>query len=143
MFEPVDIISPATHTTDQSQMQTSLQTVGIQDTSTRQPWLSCEPCRKRKVKCDKGDPCSVCVRLGTKCITDPRARLSRGRQGGRPKRYANLLDRIQDLEDLIRNTIKPEASVTTTAACSNNISSKVIQEVLLFERRRVTVLCSQ
>lgn len=33
----------------------------------RRPALSCLECRRRKVKCDRGDPCGQCVSIQTKC----------------------------------------------------------------------------
>ncbi|KAF4200324.1 hypothetical protein CNMCM8927_003502 [Aspergillus lentulus] len=42
------------------------------------PHLSCELCRKRKVKCDKLDPCTNCVSSGVVCAPVHRPRLPRG-----------------------------------------------------------------
>jgi hypothetical protein len=43
------------------------------------PQLSCQLCRERKVKCDKGNPCLSCVSSSATCIPTHRARLPRGR----------------------------------------------------------------
>lgn len=32
----------------------------------RRPALSCEQCRRRKVRCDRGSPCATCVQTGNK-----------------------------------------------------------------------------
>ncbi|KAJ6157960.1 hypothetical protein N7470_005552 [Penicillium chermesinum] len=42
------------------------------------PQLSCELCRKRKVKCDKLNPCTNCTTMGTACIPIYRTRLPPG-----------------------------------------------------------------
>ncbi len=43
--------------------------------------ISCELCQRRKVRCDKGNPCSTCQRVGVKCEVSSRQRLPRGRNG--------------------------------------------------------------
>lgn len=69
--------------------------------------LSCEMCRRRKIKCDKLDPCSNCQRMCITCVPVERARFPRGRSGrsAAEKRFhqdTHLKDRISRLEDLIR-----------------------------------------
>lgn len=34
----------------------------------RRPALSCWECRRRKIKCDRNDPCAHCIRQNTECI---------------------------------------------------------------------------
>jgi hypothetical protein len=34
----------------------------------RRPALSCIECRRRKIKCDRNDPCAHCVSLKTRCV---------------------------------------------------------------------------
>ncbi|KAJ9285618.1 transcriptional regulator family: Fungal Specific TF [Paecilomyces variotii] len=48
------------------------------------PQLSCELCRKRKVKCDKLNPCTSCASSGTACVPIYRTRLPRGRHVNNP-----------------------------------------------------------
>lgn len=64
---------------------------------------SCNLCRKRKVKCDRVDPCAHCQRSGIKCVFSAPSRLPRGRQGGRRKADTELLSRIAKLENLVKN----------------------------------------
>ena len=72
------------------------------DTSSKsQP--SCELCQRRKVRCDKGNPCSTCRRAGVKCEVSTRQRLPRGRNGGRRKGDTDLKARIAKLENLVSN----------------------------------------
>jgi hypothetical protein len=63
--------------------------------------LSCINCRQKKVKCDRADPCSRCVRLGVICVSSPPSGSPRGRNGGRRKVNHELLDRIAKLENLV------------------------------------------
>lgn len=51
--------------------------------------LTCEICKRRKIKCDKLRPCTACRNVGTVCVPVERARLPRGRSGGRRKKSAN------------------------------------------------------
>lgn len=48
------------------------------------PQLSCALCRKRKLKCDKLDPCTNCTMSGNVCASVYRPRLPRGRHVRRP-----------------------------------------------------------
>ena len=82
---------------------------------------SCNLCRRRKIRCDRADPCSHCVRNGAVCVSSPLPGAPRGRQGGRRKLYSDckpldtrrrqgsrrelendLLDRIARLENLVK-----------------------------------------
>lgn len=62
---------------------------------------SCNLCRQRKVKCDRTDPCSNCVRVGEVCVSSAPLGAPRGRQGGRRKHERKLLDRVAKLESLV------------------------------------------
>ncbi|GAM35584.1 histone deacetylase [Talaromyces pinophilus] len=63
--------------------------------------LSCDECRQRKTKCDKGSPCSACKHAGTNCTTVQRARHPRGRSGNTKKKTV-LESRVAQLEDLVK-----------------------------------------
>ncbi|EEA25930.1 conserved hypothetical protein [Talaromyces marneffei ATCC 18224] len=63
--------------------------------------LSCDECRLRKTKCDKGSPCSACKHAGTNCTTVQRARHPRGRSGNTKKKTV-LESRVAQLEDLVK-----------------------------------------
>lgn len=64
---------------------------------------SCHLCRKRKIKCDRADPCSNCTRAGATCVSAAPSRAPRGRQGGRRKVDSELLQRIAKLEGLVKD----------------------------------------
>lgn len=77
--------------------------------------LSCEQCRRRKTKCDKGAPCSACKNAQLSCTAVQRARLPRGRTG-RPQNKSTILQsRLSRLEDLVKQlevTIPRQSRVT-------------------------------
>ena len=65
------------------------------------PKLTCERCKRRKIRCDKGNPCSSCKDSNTTCHFVQRARLPRGRTA-KPKK--NILEeRISRLESLLNH----------------------------------------
>ena len=59
---------------------------------------ACALCARRKVKCDKGDPCSNCLKARTQCVYEPPP-------PPRPRKRAadeDLLVRLARYEDLMR-----------------------------------------
>jgi len=58
--------------------------------------LSCGPCYKRKVKCDRALPCSYCCERGIECVPSPIATTNRPRKRRFPE--AELLARIRKYE---------------------------------------------
>jgi hypothetical protein len=64
--------------------------------------LSCERCRRRKTKCDKGSPCSNCKDAEISCTGIERARLPRGPSGKVKNRNAVLATRVARLEGILR-----------------------------------------
>ena len=85
------------------------------DSSRRQLTIpSCHLCRKRKVKCDRGNPCSPCQRAGAECVYSAPSRLPRGRQGGRRKKDSELLQRIAKLENLVKDLESEDVSKATS-----------------------------
>lgn len=63
------------------------------------PRLSCERCKKRKIRCDKRNPCSACKNSNTTCDFVERARLPRGRSANTKK--SMLEERVARLESLL------------------------------------------
>src|SRR5438046_1752551 len=81
---------------------------------------SCTLCRRRKIKCDRSDPCAPCVRAGAVCITPAPSRAPRGRKGGRRKYDGELLDRIAKLESLVERFERgPAASTSAVPAAAD------------------------
>ncbi|KAI1264232.1 hypothetical protein F5Y18DRAFT_391457 [Xylariaceae sp. FL1019] len=61
---------------------------------------SCVLCRQRKVKCDRRQPCSNCIKSGATCVHPPGA----GRAAKRPRQPVDtkVLDRLSQLEGTIK-----------------------------------------
>lgn len=87
------------------QFQGSAEDVTGESATNRKPaanhLLSCTNCRKRKVKCNKSNPCSACERSSLTCVFPNRARLPRGRTGGSKTTNVELLRRVNKLEELL------------------------------------------
>lgn len=66
---------------------------------------SCVTCRRRKVKCDKQDPCQHCVRAGIPCVYPAPGRAPRKprQQSAKPvsERENELLKRLRRLEGVV------------------------------------------
>ncbi|KAH6854536.1 hypothetical protein B0I37DRAFT_422123 [Chaetomium sp. MPI-CAGE-AT-0009] len=66
----------------------------------RRPALSCQECRRRKIRCDHSNPCTHCTRLKTKCVY-------------RPFGYYDPIDRRGDSDNPVS---PPLPSATATAS---------------------------
>ncbi|KAI1434606.1 hypothetical protein GGR50DRAFT_661690 [Xylaria sp. CBS 124048] len=71
---------------------------------------SCILCRQRKVKCDRRQPCSNCVRAGANCVHPPGA----GRAAKRPRQMVDdrVLNRLAQLEATIKHLQQQSTSRT-------------------------------
>lgn len=58
--------------------------------------LACVLCQQRKVRCDRGSPCTNCIKHRAQCVPAPQVR----RRRRFPERA--LLDRIRKYESLLR-----------------------------------------
>jgi hypothetical protein len=66
--------------------------------------LTCQPCARRKVKCDKKSPCTNCLKHKILCVAVERPRCPRGRSGKRAtSHHEQLRDRIAKLEQKIQD----------------------------------------
>ncbi|KAL2838538.1 hypothetical protein BJY01DRAFT_250912 [Aspergillus pseudoustus] len=73
--------------------------------------LTCETCKRRKVKCDKLQPCTTCRKANLHCVPVQRARLPRGRSAKKNQtaltemvsyhQTPNLSNRVEMLEGLV------------------------------------------
>lgn len=63
--------------------------------------LSCQSCKTRKIRCDKGSPCSACTEHGRDCVPIIRARLPRGRTKDKKDASGELKARLARLESLV------------------------------------------
>ena len=83
--------------------------------------LTCETCRRRKVKCDKLRPCTTCSKANLHCVPVERARLPRGRSAKKNKtvrreivsghQTANLSNRVEMLEGQVRSMLDGRAEI--------------------------------
>jgi hypothetical protein len=75
---------------------------------------SCTSCRHRKVKCDRQQPCSNCVRAchGHGCVYPP----GPGRAAKQSRKILNseLVDRLSRLEAIIRHWALPDPETSST-----------------------------
>ncbi|KAL3429923.1 hypothetical protein BDV09DRAFT_202606 [Aspergillus tetrazonus] len=71
--------------------------------------LTCETCKRRKVKCDKLRPCTNCCKAGIQCVPVERARLPRGRSAKKKKPSPDLTGRVSMLEGLIQSLLNSRA----------------------------------
>jgi hypothetical protein len=67
----------------------------------RQPQTSCDSCRKRKLKCDRGSPCANCVTRGLSCVGQL---LVRNRQPEAVSPSDSILRRLRALEEAVFNS---------------------------------------
>ncbi|RHZ43685.1 putative C6 transcription factor (Mut3) [Aspergillus thermomutatus] len=64
----------------------------------RRVWRACESCRKKKIKCDAGDPCQCCLDTGNECVYA----VEGSRRGFVDSQVVEVYGkRIQALEDLV------------------------------------------
>ena len=92
--------------------------------SAAQVRLSCEECRHRKVKCDKLNPCSGCVRHGFACHLVESARPPQDLR--KPPKQATasdteLADRVANLEQLLKRVSSGRYGSTSFEALSSAI----------------------
>jgi hypothetical protein len=65
------------------------------------PRLACEQCKRRKIRCNKGSPCSACKNADLQCQTVQRARLPRGKSSKIRAHNSQLEDRVARIEALL------------------------------------------
>jgi hypothetical protein len=90
---------------------------------------SCDLCRRRKIKCDRGKPCSNCLRSGVVCVSSAISRVPRRRQGGRRKPDGEILKRIAKLENLVKYLETENSGVTPADSVANNGGALPTSEV--------------
>ncbi|OJJ67631.1 hypothetical protein ASPBRDRAFT_186191 [Aspergillus brasiliensis CBS 101740] len=84
------------------------------------PKLACSLCARRKVKCDKRDPCSNCIKAQARCLYEAPA-------SPRPRKRAadeELVTRLAQYEELMRKHNIDFSSLTHTWVTPNQESHK-------------------
>ncbi|KAF8865249.1 hypothetical protein BDZ45DRAFT_796570 [Acephala macrosclerotiorum] len=93
---------------------------------------SCVTCRRRKVKCDKSNPCSNCTKAGSLCVFPAPGRAPRRpRQGGKvvSEREAELLKRLRRLEGVVEELSgQVEVEAVKHSPSSDNSSTAHLRE---------------
>ncbi|KAF5698317.1 transcription factor [Fusarium globosum] len=79
------------------------------------PLRSCTFCRQRKVKCDRQKPCSHCLRANNDCSYP----IGRGRAAKKPTLDTRLVDRLQKLENIIKQ-LTSQVDATANALSSGD-----------------------
>ena len=87
------------------------------------PRLACEQCKRRKIRCDKGSPCSACKNADLDCRTVQRARLPRGKSGKTRNHNKRLEDRVAKIEALLARQSSRSRPSTNDSAASGIKSS--------------------
>lgn len=100
-FQPLNGSGMDTTVSSPEHMNATDETPGGRTESTGSPKLnprSCVTCRRRKVRCDKREPCSNCVKAHIDCVFPPPGRAPR-----KPRRPhdAELLKRLRRLESVV------------------------------------------
>ncbi|KAH6967607.1 fungal-specific transcription factor domain-containing protein [Ilyonectria sp. MPI-CAGE-AT-0026] len=90
---------------------------------------TCITCRRRKVKCDKANPCTNCRNANIECVTPPSGRSS-AKSRKRTDHHLNLVGRIRRLEGALESFRQPNSHIGT----SNNLCEG--DEAALFQQRR-------
>lgn len=88
-------------------------------TERAKPLASCDLCRKRKVKCDRGKPCSNCLRSGVACVFSIPSRVPRTRTVGRRKPGGEISKRIAKLENLVKYLEAENSKILSTVPVTN------------------------
>ncbi|KAF2008117.1 hypothetical protein P154DRAFT_479598 [Amniculicola lignicola CBS 123094] len=70
------------------------------------PPLSCQPCRSRKLKCNRGSPCDTCIKR------DKQSSCQYAENANRDKPKNTTGDRLQNLENAVLQFIQKEATQT-------------------------------
>jgi hypothetical protein len=87
------------------------------------PRLACEQCKRRKIRCNKGSPCSACKNADLQCHTVQRARLPRGKSGKSRVHNTQLEDRVARIESLLVRHAGAVAEPSSTLAFQTTTST--------------------
>jgi hypothetical protein len=84
--------------------------------------LTCEPCKRRKVKCDKLRTCTTWLQANIDCVAVERARLPRGRAARKKNlqeerhQPVDLARGVSTLEGLLRSLLDSSAETSLEKA---------------------------
>ncbi|PCD26098.1 hypothetical protein AU210_012530 [Fusarium oxysporum f. sp. radicis-cucumerinum] len=98
------------------------------ESTTHRPWRphhvnrACDSCYSRKVRCDRGDPCSNCAAGKVQCLRLRPKQSSSDRSNIEPELVNGLVARISQLEQSIQHTPTSATSVKETGAATQQRS---------------------
>ncbi|KAF5548205.1 bikaverin cluster-transcription factor [Fusarium napiforme] len=97
----------------------------VQTPSDPLPLRSCTYCRYRKVKCDRQKPCYNCLRVKRNCSYPA----GRGRAAKKSTRTLDtrLVDRLQNLENIIKELTSQVEATTDAVPSGNNTDADEIE----------------
>ncbi|KAF4222184.1 hypothetical protein CNMCM8980_010497 [Aspergillus fumigatiaffinis] len=106
--------------------------------------LTCETCKRRKVKCDKRRPCTNCRKAGIHCVAVERARLPRGRSAKKNKclqeeppshpQISNLVNRVSMLENVIHSLLNSRVLSSSSPGDLDGIGSSRMEANVLINQ---------
>ncbi|KAH8651156.1 hypothetical protein BX600DRAFT_100183 [Xylariales sp. PMI_506] len=85
------------------------------------PPVSCEPCRTRKLKCNRGLPCDACIKRERSSLCLYAANANRSRPGTSKAR--EMKDRLNNLESLVSSFISGDAVIPSVLLAQSPSSS--------------------
>jgi hypothetical protein len=90
------------------------------------PRLACQRCKQKKLKCDKGAPCSACRKVDLVCHAVQRTRLPRGKSGTTKTHNKLLETRVARIEALLEqqanaSSLKCPISTFEPSSCQPRI----------------------
>jgi hypothetical protein len=90
---------------------------------------SCDLCRRRKVRCDRGKPCSNCLRTGATCVSSTLPRVPRDGKVGRRKPDGEIFKRIAKLENLVKYLETENSAVLSAVSVANEGDARPTSEM--------------
>ncbi|KAI1644696.1 uncharacterized protein F4817DRAFT_346059 [Daldinia loculata] len=91
------------------------------------PPVSCEPCRTRKLKCNRGSPCDSCIRRDKASLCNYAANASRSEPSNNKPR--DLKDRLNTLENLVSSLLSGDAVVQPGLTTRRELATKDVEDI--------------
>ncbi|KAI1318606.1 hypothetical protein F5Y16DRAFT_391754 [Xylariaceae sp. FL0255] len=107
--------------------------LSAQERAPRQIPVSCENCRKKKLKCDRGAPCSSCSIRGIACTGQPGPGSSDTQLLSRLKNLETAVSRLDSLEKAVFGGARLQAACSSTPATAATTPSQSTEDT---ERER-------
>ena len=95
----------------------------------RQEPVSCQFCRTKKLKCNRDQPCQNCLARGIECERKGRLPASHVQHTYVPAENADILARLQRLEDIVLGSQRAISSLTgTESQRAQSVASSQVSE---------------